>query len=623
LAPAARDDRDLPDMRIARLDQVVADAIAAGEVVERPASVVKELVENGIDAGARRIAVEVDGAGLERILVIDDGAGIQSEDLPLAFMRHATSKLGTIADLGRVESLGFRGEALASIAAVSRVHCRSAPPGATQGAAITVEHGVVDRWMPAAPVPGTQVEVRGLFENTPARRAFVKRPATEVAAVVRALVALALCHPEVGFRLSVDGRRTLDTTGEGDVARTLHGLLRGGLDTLEVNGTRDQGAVSGVIAEPAHLRRSREHLYLSVNGRPTSSRTLAVAVEQAYRGLVIPGVFPVGALALRVAVDSIDVNVHPTKREVRFREERAIFGLIQSSCLDALSRSAAYAGAGLLPGTGRLGEGPTEYLAPGTRGDGVPAHVRPSGAVPVPVRSFGAAARAGAMPAAGAITATVGVEEPRLPLPHAAAGAQDGLLPIIRGPYRLVGQVMDCYIVAEGPGGLVLVDQHAAHERVLFNQLYSTRGTAQAASQQMLVPALLHLTPVQAACLEDSRADLAAAGLEIDDFGGGSARLVAHSPALPVDGIDRMALDVLDSLIAEGREVDQSRRLERATYTVACHSAIKFGQRLSREEMESLLRQLETAEPGITCPHGRPTILEISDSQLRREFRRT
>jgi len=609
-------------MRIARLDQVVADAIAAGEVVERPASVVKELVENGIDAGARRIAVEVDGAGLERILVIDDGAGIQSEDLPLAFMRHATSKLGTIADLGRVESLGFRGEALASIAAVSRVYCRSAPPGATQGAAITAEHGVVDRCTPAAPVPGTQVEVRGLFENTPARRAFVKRPATEVAAVVRALVALALCHPEVGFRLSVDGRRTLDTTGEGNVAGTLHGLLRGGLDTLEVSGARDQGAVSGVIAEPAHLRRSREHLYLSVNGRPVSSRTLAYAVAQVYRGLAEPGAFPVGALALSVPVETVDVNVHPTKREVRFREERAIFGLIQSSCLEALSRSAAYAGAGLLPGTRRLGEMPTEYLARGTGSDGVPVYVPPFGAAPVPVRPFGAAATAGAMPGV-AMTASVGVEEPRLPLPLAAAGAQDGVLPIIRGPYRLVGQVMDCYIVAEGPGGLVLVDQHAAHERVLFNQLYSTRGTAQAASQQMLVPALLHLTPVQAACLEESRPELAAAGLEIDDFGGGSARLVAHSPALPVDGIDRMALDVLDSLIAEGREVDQSRRLERATYTVACHSAIKFGQRLSREEMESLLRQLETAEPGITCPHGRPTILEISDSQLRREFRRT
>jgi DNA mismatch repair protein MutL len=602
-------------MRIGRLDQVVADAIAAGEVVERPASVVKELVENGIDAGARRVAVEVDGAGLERILVVDDGAGIEPEDLHLAFTRHATSKLSTIADLGRVESLGFRGEALASIAAVSRVDCRSARPGAAQGAAITAEHGIVGQSLPAAPVPGTQVEVRGLFENTPARRAFVKRPATEVAAVVRVIVALALCHPEVGFRLSVDGRRSLDISGNGHVATALTALLRGGLEVLEVGGAREQATVAGVIAEPATLRRSREHLYLSVNGRPISSRTLAFAVEQAYRGLVAPGVFPVGALALSVPADSIDVNVHPTKREVRFREERAIFALIQSSCLDALGRSATYAGAGLLSAPGRLGETPAHYQPPTVGTGGAPAPQRSLGADPT--RPFGGAR------GAVAVSSPTAVEEPHLAAVYAAAGSSGGQVAILRGPYRLVGQVMDCYIVAEGPEGLVVVDQHAAHERVLFNQIYAARGSATAARQHMLVPFLLHLTPVQEACLRECRAELAAAGLEIDDFGGGSARLVAHSPALAVPGLDRIALDVLDSLIAEGREVDQSRRLERATYTVACHSAIKFGQRLSREEMEGLLRELETADPGITCPHGRPTILEISDSQLRREFRRT
>jgi DNA mismatch repair protein MutL len=595
----------LPGLRIARLDQVVADAIAAGEVVERPASVVKELVENCIDAGARHVAVEVDGAGLERILVVDDGAGIPPEDLPLAVMRHATSKLGTIADLGHVESLGFRGEALASIAAVARVDLRSALPGAAQGAAITAEHGVVGACLPAAPVPGTLVEVQGLFENTPARRAFVKRPATELAAVVRAMVALALCHPQVAFRLSVDGRRSLDTNGTGDVAMALNDLLRGGVDVLQVDGAREQATVTGLIAEPAGLRRSREHLYLSVNGRPIVSRAFAFAVEQAYRGLVAPGAFPVGVLALRVPPESIDVNVHPTKREVRFRDERAIFGLIQSSCLDALSRSAAYAGAGLLSGPGRLGETRAAYLAANPGRDAVRAPGKASG----DARGF-------------ARSTLVAVEEPRLPAVD-AEGAQAGLLPVVRGPYRLVGQVMDCYIVAEGPAGLVLVDQHAAHERVLFNQLSATSATAAPTRQHMLVPALLHLTPIQAACLQESRAELAAAGLEIDDFGGGSARLVAHSLALPVEGLDRIALDVLDSLIAESREVDQGRRLERATYTVACHSAIKFGQRLSREEMEALLRQLETAEPGITCPHGRPTILEISDAQLRREFRRT
>jgi DNA mismatch repair protein MutL len=590
-------------MGIVRLDQAVADAIAAGEVVERPASVVKELVENSLDAGAGHVTIEVEGGGMDRIMVLDDGAGMPPADLPLAFMRHATSKLSSIAQLARIESLGFRGEALASIAAVSRVKARSALPGATEGGLIAVEHGLVAELLPAAPITGTRIEVRGLFENTPARRAFIKRPATEVAAVTRVVVALALCHPGVAFRLTVDGRHAVETLGNGDRAAVLRSVTRGGMEALLVRGGSGEATVGGVISEPGGLRRSREHLYLSVNGRPITSRSLAFAVEQAYQGLAAPGLFPVGTLALRLPLDTVDVNVHPTKREVRFRAERAVFSLVQASCLEALSRSAAYTGSGLLStpeATPMRAEYPVGSAggaalaeAPGLTASGNPYGVRgPSGVALV--------------------------EE----LPLAGMGsAQAAATPILRGPFRLVGQVMDCYIVAEGPNGLVLVDQHAAHERVLFNQLLATRGAT--ARQPMLVPALLQLTPVQAACLEDCRADLAAAGLEIEDFGGSAARLTAHDAALPTDNIDRVALDVLDTLVAEGSDVDHSRRLERATYTVACHSAIKFGQRISREEMEGLLRALETADPGITCPHGRPTMLEITDGQLRREFHRS
>ncbi len=590
-------------MGIVRLDQAVADAIAAGEVVERPASVVKELIENSLDAGAEHTTIEVDGAGMDRILVLDDGAGMPPGDLPLAFMRHATSKLSSIAELGRIESLGFRGEALASIAAVSRVEARSALPGATEGALITVEYGLVAELQPAAPIAGTRIEVRGLFENMPARRAFIKRPATEVAAVTRVVVALALCHPGVAFRLTVDGRRTVETLGNGDRAAVMRSVIRGGLEALEVSGGSGAATVAGLISEPGGLRRSREYLYLSVNGRPISSRSLAFAVEQAYRGLAAPGLFPVGTLALSLPVETIDVNVHPTKREVRFREERAVFSLIQASCLEALSRSAAYTGSGLLSAPG-VPPSRAEYLVGGESGVAL--------AEPPGVTSF--ATTDSVLAAAGAPL----VEEPPLAAMESAPVSGTAIL---RGPFRLVGQVMDCYIVAEGPNGLVLVDQHAAHERVLFNQLLAGRGAT--TRQPMLVPALLQLTPVQAACLEDCRSDLAAAGLEIEDFGGNAARLMAHDAALPSRNIDRITLDVLDSLIAEGTEVDHSRRLERATYTVACHSAMKFGQRLSREEMEALLRALETADPGITCPHGRPTMLEISDGQLRREFHRS
>jgi DNA mismatch repair protein MutL len=288
---------------------------------------------------------------------------------------------------------------------------------------------------------------------------------------------------------------------------------------------------------------------------------------------------------------------------VRFRAERAVFSLVQASCLEALSRSAAYTGSGLLSTPGATST-QAEYPVSGAAGVALAEAPGLMGSE----NTYGVQAGRGAAL----------VEEPQL----AALGSAQVLAnPILRGPFRLVGQVMDCYIVAEGPNGLVLVDQHAAHERVLFNQLVATRGAT--ARQPMLVPVLLQLTPVQAASLEDCRGDLAAAGLEIEDFGGMAARLTAHDAALPSQNIDRVALDVLDSLIAEGKDVDHSRRLERATYTVACHSAIKFGQRLSREEMEGLLRALEAADPGITCPHGRPTMLEITDGQLRREFHRS
>ena len=584
-------------MTIRRLAPEVADAIAAGEVVERPASVVKELVENALDAGATRVSIEVEGAGQGRIVVVDDGAGIPADQLALAFTRHATSKLSSISDLGAIASLGFRGEALASIAAVARVELRSTAAGAAEGAAIRAEHGRLRAVQVAAPLPGTRVEVLGLFENTPARRAFLRKPATEAAAVARVVAALSLCHPEVAFHLRLDGRRALDLREAQDLPARFTALQRGAGGALAVAGQREALAVSGLIAEPAALRRSREHLYLSVNRRPVASRPLAFAVEQAYRGLVEPGHFPVGVLNLVLPAGTIDVNVHPTKREIRLRDERKVFGLVQEACVNALSASAAYAGSGLL----REGAAP-RYAAGGLEMRRAPT-------------------------AAGGHPSIAELELPAVAValqedaPPAGAGAPPARL--LRGPFRLVGQVLDCYIVAEGPAGVVLVDQHAAHERVLFNRLVAARELGERDLQPMLLPTVLHLTPVQAACLADLGQDLAAAGLVLEEFGADAARLLAHDPLLPSRGLDRIVLEVLDSLLAEGREIDHARRLERATYTVACHSAIKFGQRLAREEMEALLRDLEVADPGITCPHGRPTLLEIGEGQLRREFRRS
>src|SRR5258708_609803 len=485
--------RDRRQLSIQRLDQTVADAIAAGEVVERPASVVKELVENSLDAGATRVTVEIDGAGVDRILVVDDGAGIGANELALALTRHATSKLSSIAELSRIESLGFRGEALASIAGVSRIELRSTPADATDGGAVRAEYGVIGELTTAPPVPGTRVEVSGLFENTPARRAFLKRPATEAAAVAKVLQGLALCHPHVAFSLRIEGRRSLDTVGDGDVARVLRSVLKGTSEVLEVRGARDGVTVSGMIGEPSGMRRSREHLYLSVNGRPVVSRNLAFAVEQAYRGLAGPGLFPVGVLSLTLPPEPMDVTFHPTRREVRFRAARAVFGTIQESCLVALSRSAAYAGAGLLSRGPELREDASGYGA---------AFAAPGGA-----KSSGSLSSR----QMAAVTAEAGGEADVAPDPAHGVRQHEPLLlelapadpgaRILRGPFRFVGQVLDSYIVAEGPNGLVLVDQHAAHERVLFNRLVAARGSGGNTRQPMLVPALLHLSPVQAACL--------------------------------------------------------------------------------------------------------------------------
>ena len=596
-------------MSIRRLDQVVADAIAAGEVVERPASVVKELVENSIDAGATQVGIDIEGAGSSLVRVSDDGAGIDAADLPLLFVRHATSKVRSLDDLGRIGSLGFRGEALASIGAVADVTCTTTAADAAVGAGITARHGQVGVVRPAAPVAGTRIEVRGLFENTPARRSFLKKPATETAAILRVVTAIGIANPSVAARLTVDGRLVLELPGDGNpvaAIRAAHPTL-GAQSLLRAEGRRGEVSLVGWVAEPALLRRGRDAFYLSVNHRPVFSRSLAFAAEQAYRGLVEPGMHPIGCIDVEVPADRVDVNVHPTKREVRFRDERAVFGLVQEACIRALQASEAYRGGGLFSTAE-----PAPAAAPSVGRPPTGFAVRDS---PGRQTAYVAGEAGIALADGNALVSSLG----------GYSGPALGIAPvgaIIRGPFHLIGQLMECYILAEGPAGLVIVDQHAAHERVIFNRLRAA-ADGERPWQPLLVPFLLRLSAVQEACLRDNIDDLRAAGLEVEEFGRGAARLTAVDAQLPQRGLERLVMDVLDDLVAEGRELDLSRRLERATYTVACHSAVRFNQRLSRDEMEHLLRDLEVADPGITCPHGRPTILEIGSAQLRREFKRS
>ncbi len=539
----------------------VADAIAAGEVVERPASVVKELLENALDSGAGRISVEIRGAGKALIRVVDDGAGIRPDELELAFRRHATSKVATLADLSAIASLGFRGEALASIAAVADVECRS------RGGRLRLRGGQVLERGAAGPGTGTVMEVRDLFANTPARLRFLKTDATETAASVQLVRTFALIHPRVRFEVIVDGRRSLATPGDGNrrrAAAAVHGLEVAGA-LLEVG----QENIAGLVSEPRVSRGTRDGIVLAVNGRPIASRSLQFALEQAYLGALEKGRYPVAVLDLAIDPLEVDVNVHPAKREVRFRDERAVFSSLQRAVRNALGGSRVFS----LPVVAAAAGGRTLALQPELHEP--PAELAPSEA-----------------------------------LPATAAAA-----PLLRP----LGQVLDGYLVAEGPDGLVLIDQHAAHERLLYNRLLARLRGAPSATQPLLLSELIEVEPRLAAAVTDGTAVLAGLGFDVEAFGPGAIRVLGAPVETPPERVREVVLDLLATLSGEGG----GGRLEAAAASVACHSAVRFGDVLELAEQRRLVEDLEQAgAEALTCPHGRPTRLVIAAADLRRHFRR-
>jgi DNA mismatch repair protein MutL len=548
----------------------VADAIAAGEVVERPAAVVKELVENSLDAGAHRVEVEVRGSGRTLIRVVDDGAGIPGEELELAFQRHATSKVEQLSDLDAISTLGFRGEALASVAAVADVECRS------RGAAIRLRGSQVLERGAAPPVPGTVVEVRDLFAQTPARLKFLKSDATETAACVRVVHSYALLYPEVRFHMTVDGRTALRTPGSGDpraaVAAVLGPQVAAELREVAGDGTR------GMVSEPRLSRRSRDAILLAVNRRPIVSRALSFAVEECYLGSLERGRHPITVLDLALDPQEVDVNVHPAKREVRFRAEGAVFARVQQAVRAALTGSQPY----------RLA---------------APASARPLQATQPDLNR-------------------VSVHEPRPsyragPVAPAPVGARraapdDGVL-------RALGQVQDSYLIAESAEGVVLIDQHAAHERVLYNRFLSRLREGPLPSQALLLPQTVEAEPAMVAAAADNNQRLRRAGFQVEPFGPGQLRVLAGPAETGPERVVPALLDLL-SVLAESRPEDSQ---ERMAASLACHSAVRFGDVLDPMEQRRLLRELEGTEHSITCPHGRPTRLVLTWQELQRHFRRT
>jgi DNA mismatch repair protein MutL len=577
--------------RIRLLSEATINRIAAGEVIERPAAAVKELVENALDAGARRIAVALAGGGTDRIEVTDDGIGMTQDDLALAVQRHATSKLADDS-LERIATLGFRGEALPSIGAAARLSITSRPAGAAHAATITVEGGVVGQPAPAGGPAGTRVVVSDLFFATPARRKFLKSPRTEAEHAELALRRLALAAPGVAFRLESEGRTVFDLPGQTREARVA--ALLGpdaAASLLAVGGERDGMALSGFVAAPTVTRATAAGQALTVNGRPVADPVLRTALRVAFRDVIPAGRHPVGALYLDLPADELDVNVHPAKTELRFRDPAAVRSLV----IGTIGRALA-GGAGSAVPMGR----PALHLI----------HSR---------------AQAPARPA----PSFPGFAEPRLPLAGAPAARMLAPAPTDAAPapdYPLgapVAQVLDTYVIAvAGDGSLVLVDQHAAHERLTHEALRAQMAEGGVRSQPLLLPAVVELSPADAARLLARAAELAAFGLAIEAFGGAALLVRALPAALGTADPAPLLRDLADELAELDESTALAARIDAVLARLACHGSIRAGRRLGAAEMDALLRRMEATPRAATCSHGRPTVLRLSRADIERLFAR-
>jgi DNA mismatch repair protein MutL len=569
--------------RIQRLPDDLVNKIAAGEVVERPASVVRELVENALDAGARSVNVEIEGGGKRLVRVRDDGRGMDREDAVLSVERHATSKLSTFEDLGRVATLGFRGEALPSIASVSQFLLRTSDGGGA-GTEVEVRHGTLAGVRDAGHPRGTTVEVRDLFGAVPARRKFLRADGTEAAHVAEAVTLLALAHPGVGFFLTSGGRRTLEAPGaEGLEARVFQLLGSRSLeDLVAVAGSAEWARVEGFVSRIEEADRPRAALRLFVNRRPVRDRALSKAVLEAYRAAGARAASPEAILFVEVPPHLVDVNVHPAKREVRFADGRIAFHAVEVAVRAALSSGARSQAARV----DRIAESAGRYLA---------SPPRP-------------------------------VAETRRGTTGGSSGILRGAEPLFdSGPLTVLGQHRNTYIVASDGEDLLLVDQHTAHERVRFEGIVEGIRRRAAEAQRLLAPIVVTLPPALRVVLDREAAALAALGFEVEAFGGTSMQVRAVPAALgPRDAgsaLQALLQDVLDR--DDGEWWGETESGDRLAATLACHTAVRAGDRLGTEAMTAILRDLERAAHPALCPHGRPTRVRIPREDVARWFERT
>lgn len=603
--------------KILQLSPHVADLIAAGEVVERPASVVKELTENSIDAGSRRVTVEIRGGGMSYIRVTDDGCGIAAEDAETAFLRHATSKLRSAEELASIHTLGFRGEALAATASVSRVELLTKTADAQSGVSLQLEGGVVTGKETAGCPDGTTIIVRDLFFNTPARMKFMKRDSVEASAVLGTVQRQALAHPEVAFRLLRDGQEELSTAGDGDLRSAIYQIF--GRQTvsemLPVQGKWDRYAISGFVTKPTATRGSRSFQHFFVDGRYVKSRLLSAALEEAYRNQLMVGRFPGCVLLLTAPDGTVDVNVHPAKTEVKFLNERDVFDCVRYG-VEAVLNAAPGSPEARLPQ-------PKPSAAPEAK----PAPKRdfyrtmssadykafleqlerkPVAAAPEVARKVLASET---LPVAEQIRVPQPVPKPSpVPAPKQADA-----------PWRIVGEALDTYIIVEQGEDVYFMDKHAAHERILFEKYRAQQQPI--AIQQLLAPVSASLTPEEAAAVLEDLPLLESFGFALEDFGDGAV-LVRGIPADLDPAQASAALTEIAADLSAGKRLRPEELRDNVLHTVACKAAIKAGWHTDPREREKLVAEVFSRDDLKYCPHGRPICIKLTRANLERQFGR-
>jgi DNA mismatch repair protein MutL len=591
--------------KIHRLPSDLANQIAAGEVVERPASVIKELVENAIDAGARRLTITVEFGGKKLIRVEDDGEGMEPDDARLAIERHATSKIRRADDLERISTLGFRGEALPSIASVSHFLLRTRARGAQSGTEIRVNGGAVASVAEAGMPEGTLIEVLDLFYNLPARRKFLKSDAAEAAQVSRVATQLALCYPEIGFTLTSSGRKVLQCPPVAALKDRLYQLYGERSDLIDVRRDRGDVKVFGYVAALAEQGPTRGPQNVFVNRRIVKDRTIAHAIIDSYSVASIKERSPEVHLFIEMPFDALDVNVHPTKAEVRFRDQSFVHEVIRRTLGDALGRGPAPELVLQAPFAGA--PQPTTLPLPASYGTTFPSRWTTSA-------PFAPTGEGNIAPTGAAGIAPTG--EARI-----APTSEGTIAPSIR-PMMPLGQFRDTFIIAVDEEGIAIIDQHVAHERVLFERITERLTNGRLESQRLLEPRLISVSAGARQALIARAADLERLGFEIEEFGGDTLRLSAYPAVLRSEDCETTLRTLADDLEGLDRGSPVEEAIKRIAATMACHAAVKANYPLTTEKMTHILDELRRTAYSTICPHGRPVMLRLTRREVEKNFQR-